>query len=75
MKDPESVIMPTAILFLMVAGTFLILVSLVIDPKSDEPLNEETRFEVVTQYQGCDVVQYSPKGKSMYAYFLNCKTK
>ena len=49
MRDPESVIMPTVILFLMVAGTFLILVSLVINPKSDEPLNEETRFEVVTQ--------------------------
>lgn len=75
MRDPESVIMPTVILFLMVAGTFLILVSLVINSKSDEPLNEETRFEVVTQYQGCDVVQYSPKGKSMYTYFLNCKTK
>ena len=62
-------------LFLMTSGVFLVLVGFVFDPEKSEPLNDENRFEVVSKYKDCDVVQYAPKGKSMYAYFLNCQTK
>lgn len=62
-------------LFLMASGVFLVLVSSVFEPEKSEPLNDESRFEVVSKYKDCDVVQYAPIGKSTYAYFLNCPTK
>ena len=34
----------------------------------DQPL-----FEVVDQYEGCDVVRYAPHQVAEYKYFLHCE--
>lgn len=71
----DNPLFTVVVLFLMAAGAFLLLVSFVFDPEDKKPVNTENQFEVVAKYKNCDVIQYAPKGKSTYAYFLNCPTK
>lgn len=71
----DSPLFTVVVLFLMASGAFLLLVSFVFDPADKQPVSTKERFEVVSKYKDCDVVQYAPKGKSTYAYFLNCPTK
>jgi hypothetical protein len=33
----------------------------------------EQKFQVVDEYKGCNVVQYSPTNAARYSYFLDCK--
>ena len=38
----------------------------------DTPINESS-FEVVDTYKGCDIVRYAPQQTSTYKYFLYCE--
>jgi hypothetical protein len=37
-----------------------------------QPTPQNQRFEVVDEYQGCDVVRYNPDGSARYSYMLYC---
>jgi hypothetical protein len=71
----DSPLFTVVVLFLLASGVVLMLVSSVSDPEDKHPVNTENQFEIVSKYKNCDVIQYTPKGKSTYAYFLNCPTK
>lgn len=38
-----------------------------------QPSQSESRFEVIDNYKGCNVVRYSPDYAARYFYFLECK--
>jgi len=39
---------------------------------NDKPINESS-FEVVDTYKGCDIVRYAPHQVAEYKYFLYCE--
>ena len=57
------------VLTLGVVGiAMLIIVAL----SNNTPINESS-FEVVDRYKGCDVVRYAPQQTATYKYFLYCE--
>ena len=52
----------------VVGITMLIIVAL----SNNTPINESS-FEVVDTYKGCDIVKYAPQQTATYKYFLYCE--
>lgn len=57
-------------LVLLVAGAFVGFIVLLTSPGSDV----KTRFDVVDEYNGCDVVRYTTKSNT-WKYFLDCTNR
>lgn len=63
------------LLFLMAVGIFLVFLGFAFEPENHTARDDASRFEIVSKYKNCDVVQYAPRGKSTYVYFLHCSTQ
>jgi len=53
----------------IIAGAAILLLGIAIRTPTEPFTN---KFEVIDQYKGCDVVQYSRSSLSTYVYFLHC---
>ena len=40
-----------------------------------KPAVAQSNFTVVSQYNGCEVVRYTPDNSARYSYFLDCSKK
>lgn len=65
--DKQLVINAVIVAFFITAGFIWIFSNVNYDNTN------RNRFEVVDQYEGCDVVQYYYPGRAEYTYFLHCK--
>ena len=67
-----------AMLLGVIVGMGFLSLFMVINPGEDvkpvEPLDDKGTFTVVSQYKGCDVVQWHYGMLAEYKYFLICRT-
>ena len=55
------------------ALTFNMLYSVVLQPSKPAP--QKSNFEVVANYEGCDIIRWENSMFAEYKYFLMCKDK
>lgn len=68
--DRQNIQLIKEIIFfsIIISGIFIIAFSVTF---SETP--QTKRFEVVDEYEGCEVVQYYNQGRATYSYFLDCR--
>ena len=55
-----------------IVGLFVLLIYIQNPEPSPQKGVTTTRFQIVDEYKGCDVVRWEQKGLAEYKYFLHC---
>lgn len=60
------------LIFIFALAVLAILMNSAANLLESQPTRSIERFEIVDQYQNCDVIRYTPDHSAKYAYFLDC---